>query len=219
MSESKKTTLYEIVGAAARAHEILLENGGELTDEVVELLEQAEKIDDKADAYASVWRDLEAREAIVKGEAKRLRDRASSFSRAADALRDRLRDGLVALGRVGAGNGLKTARHTFSVSKLDPSVVVHDELALLTALPAVAVTTQRGTTKSKTASGRTFYATTVVVTLPDGVESDDALEVELSRGLSETRSVHTGKLREAIEAGSVPEAFATITDRYSLRVR
>ena len=89
-------TLYEISDDLSALEALLIEVGGELPDEVAEaaidgwLEETGKATKDKVDAYCGLIREIEARAAARKAEAKRLAERASIDAGAVDRLKARL---------------------------------------------------------------------------------------------------------------------------------
>jgi len=84
-------SLYDITDELKALTTALIENGGEITEEMEErfdaLLDMEEE---KTEGYIQVIRDLEATAEAVKNEEDRLKKRRRSLERSADKLKDRL---------------------------------------------------------------------------------------------------------------------------------
>ena len=113
----------------------------ELTAEYLQLLEMAEdpdidlqtladtmdaiggELEDKADGYAKVIRQLEYDEAAIDAEIKRLMSRKKTIFGNIEHMKDNLQAAMLATGKT----KFKTALHSFNIQRNPPSVVV-DEL-------------------------------------------------------------------------------------------
>ena len=113
----------------------------ELTAEYMQLLEMAEdpdidlqtladtmdaiggELEDKADGYAKVIRQLEYDEAAIDAEIKRLMSRKKTIFGNIEHMKDNLQAEMLATGKT----KFKTALHSFNIQRNPPSVVV-DEL-------------------------------------------------------------------------------------------
>lgn len=112
----------------------------ELTDDYMMLLEMAEdpevdldvladtmegisgEIEEKADGYARVIRELDAKAAAVKAEVERLTARRQSLENAARRIKDTLQMAMIATGKT----KFKTDLFSFGIQK-NPASVVMDE--------------------------------------------------------------------------------------------
>lgn len=93
--------------------------------DTIELLEM--EIEDKADGYAKVIRELEASAEAAKVEAARLTDRKKAFENKAKAMKTNLQEAMLALGKP----KIKTALFSFSVQSNPTKVEISDPLQFL----------------------------------------------------------------------------------------
>ena len=113
------STLYQITEDLQALDDLLVELGGDLSDPRVEaaITAWAEQLDSdltgKADNYAALIREIEARALVREEEAKRLADRATVDRNVAIRLRDALKEAFQAR-RIKV---METARFKISVAR------------------------------------------------------------------------------------------------------
>lgn len=111
----------------------------ELTNDYTALLEMAEdadeqalrdtlegiegEIEDKADGYAKVLRELDKDSAGLDAEIKRLQAKKTAIANAANRIRTNLQDAMIATGKT----KFKTSLFSFGIQKNPPSVVIDDD--------------------------------------------------------------------------------------------
>lgn len=133
----KTRTLYDITSDLLAMEDLLIEVGGVIEDDAT-----AKVVDDwldglnddlvgKADNYAALIRTIEARAAQRREEARRMTERARVDENAARALKDRLRDAMMAM----AVPKIEGPRFTVAVQKNGgkPALVFADDADVRTA--------------------------------------------------------------------------------------
>lgn len=111
----------------------------ELTNDYTALLEMAEdadeqalrdtlegiegEIEDKADGYAKVLRELEKDSAGLDAEIKRLQAKKTAIANATNRIRTNLQDAMIATGKT----KFKTSLFSFGIQKNPPFVVIDDD--------------------------------------------------------------------------------------------
>lgn len=105
----------------------LAEEGAD-ADAIRDTLESIEgEIEDKADGYAKVIRQLEGQADMAKAEKDRLYQKETACRNAAKDLKRRLEESMVRCGKP----KFKTSLFSFNIQKNAPSVAVDDETRLL----------------------------------------------------------------------------------------
>ncbi len=122
----------------------------ELTEQYMMLLEMAEdpdadpetiagtfealegEIEDKADGYARIIRELEAQETALKNEEARLAAKRTSISNNIRNMKNSLQDAMVATGKT----KFKTELFSFGIQKNPPAVMIDVDEADIRSIPA-----------------------------------------------------------------------------------
>lgn len=113
--------LHEITADFLALEDLLLESGGEWTPEVEALVAEMEgNLEAKVDGYAALIREWEADAEKWKAEEQRVAAHRKARENAAAALKARLCDAMVTLGR----EKVETDRFKVAVQRAAPSVVV-----------------------------------------------------------------------------------------------
>lgn len=111
--------LYELTGAYLQIQN-MIEEGAEGLEDTLEALNDA--LEDKAEGYGRVIRNLEAQAKALREEEKRLADRRKSIENSIARLKDNLQQSMLATGK----RKIQTNLFTYSIQKNPPSVVVTD---------------------------------------------------------------------------------------------
>lgn len=120
-------TLSGIIALYQEVEERLIENGGELTPEIEEMLaEQDAAIETKFDAYAGALSHMKAQEDWLKAEAKRLADRAKTLANGREAMRGRM---VIAMQTLSIDK-LKTIAHSYSLRQTESWEVNDDNFSV-----------------------------------------------------------------------------------------
>jgi len=110
--ENVNPRLFDIIEAVKAVEHELIENGGELTDEIeARIVANDADVEMKFDAYAGAISYVKSQEDLLKEEAKRLTERARSYGNAREAMRSRMAQAMQVLGR----DSIKTFQHTYSL--------------------------------------------------------------------------------------------------------
>jgi hypothetical protein len=116
------STLYELTGQM-QALLALMEDPDTDPQIIEDSLEAVSgEIEVKADGYARVMAELEARKAAVKAEKDRLAALESSLGKNIDRMKESLKTSMIATGKT----KFKTDLFSFSVQKNPPKVVIDD---------------------------------------------------------------------------------------------
>lgn len=117
-----QSTLYELTGQ----YQFLLslatdpDTDPQILEDSMESL--SGEIEDKADGYARVMAELEARKAAVKAEKDRLAALESSLGKNIDRMKESLKTSMIATGKT----KFKTDLFSFNIQKNPPRVVIDD---------------------------------------------------------------------------------------------
>lgn len=118
--------LYELTEQWAAVLALLEEDAD--PEAVRDTLEGIEgEIEDKADGYAKLIKQLEGEAEIIKAEKERLYQRETSLKNKAKDMKARLEEAMVQTGK----KKFKTELFSFGIQKNAPSVAVEDETRLL----------------------------------------------------------------------------------------
>jgi len=124
----EKRTLNSIVMRHHLAEELLFDAGGELTVEIIELIEDNEtSLKDKLDAYTEWIGYCKGQAEYLKGLAEEYTKRAKTMINASDSARERVLQAMIELGET----KVKTLKHNYSVRVTD-SWKVKDDINNLT---------------------------------------------------------------------------------------
>ena len=124
----EKRTLNSIVMRHHLAEELLFDAGGELTVEIIELIEDNETaLKDKLDAYTEWIGYCKGQAEYLKGLAEEYTKRAKTMINASDSARERVLQAMIELGET----KVKTLKHNYSVRVTD-SWKVKDDINNLT---------------------------------------------------------------------------------------
>lgn len=117
-------TLYELTGEYRRLYELADELEGQDFEETIrDTMESLDgELEDKAEAYGMVIKNLEADLDAIKSEEKRLADRKRSIQNNVVTMKKRLQDAMVLANKP----KFKTALFSFGIQK-NPKKVVMDE--------------------------------------------------------------------------------------------
>lgn len=115
-------TLYELTGQMQAL--LALMEDPDVDPEIIEdsLEAVSGEIEYKADGYARVMAELEARKAAVKAEKDRLAALESSLGKNIDRMKESLKTSMIATGKT----KFKTDLFSFSIQKNPPKVVIDD---------------------------------------------------------------------------------------------
>ena len=102
MKGSEKMNLYELTAEYQHLQSILENNGGDVTrDEAIEILKAMEitekDIDEKAENYARIVKNLEGSIEAIKAEKKRLSDKQAALENGIDRLKANLYEAMIKL--------------------------------------------------------------------------------------------------------------------------
>lgn len=116
------STLYQLTGQMQAL--LALMEDPDVDPQIVEdsLEAISGEIEVKADGYARVMAELEARKAAVKAEKDRLAALESSLGKNIDRMKESLKTSMIATGKI----KFKTDLFSFSVQKNPPKVVIDD---------------------------------------------------------------------------------------------
>lgn len=120
------STLYELTEQWAAVLK-LAEDGADEEAVANALSDINGEIEEKADGYAKVIKELEAQADVVKIEKERLSSRENVFKNAAKNLKTRLEEVMILCGKT----KFKTELFSFNIQKNVPSVIIEDEELLL----------------------------------------------------------------------------------------
>ena len=119
----EKRTLNSIVMRHHIAEELLMDAGGELTAEIIELIEDNETaLNDKLDAYTEWIGYCKGQAEYLKGLAEEYTKRAKTILNASDTARERVLQAMIEIGET----KVKTAKHNYSVRTTDSWRVKED---------------------------------------------------------------------------------------------
>lgn len=115
-------TLYELTGQMQAL--LALMEDPDVDPQIIEdsLEAISGEIEVKADGYARVMAELEARKAAVKAEKDRLAARESSLGKNIDRMKESLKTSMIATGKT----KFKTDLFSFNIQKNPPRVVIDD---------------------------------------------------------------------------------------------
>lgn len=135
-------TLYELTAQQQRIEDMLIENGGEITEELAALMdENAEALTEKVDGYNKILRKFEGAEAALDAEIKRLTALKKTAQNSQKSLKEHL---LYAMQSAGLdkleGNLCKASVRHSTALEVDEDVLMqpynHKIFELANALPA-----------------------------------------------------------------------------------
>lgn len=123
------STLYELTEQWA-AVLLLAEEGADAEAIENALADIGGEIEDKADGYAKIIKELEGQAEIAKAEKERLYARETAFKNSAKNMKARLEEAMVRCGKP----KFKTDLFSFNIQKNAPSVRIDDESRLVEVL-------------------------------------------------------------------------------------
>lgn len=123
------STLYELTEQWA-AVLYLAEEGADAEAIENALADISGEIEDKADGYAKIIKELEGQAEIAKMEKERLYSRETAFKNSAKNMKTRLEEAMVLCGKP----KFKTELFSFNIQKNAPSVRIDDEGTLVATL-------------------------------------------------------------------------------------
>lgn len=125
-----KQTLGNLVEEAARLESMLIDSGGEISEQLeAELRSWETDFESKVDGYGVIMERFELSAEHWKRKASQMAQTAKQLDNMVKRLKDRLRFGMVGLGRdVVAGE-----EYQFKLAKSAPKVVIEDESVIPTA--------------------------------------------------------------------------------------
>lgn len=135
MGEGNKATLRQIVSERRALDELLMETGGEITDDQVEqtttrwMAEIMANLAVKADSYQYRQQDIQTMAEQFKANAKMFSSAAKSLERVGESLKERLKYSMVEM----QTNELAGILFKYKLSSSSPSVVIDDQ-ALIPAI-------------------------------------------------------------------------------------
>ena len=119
------TTLKEILSEEAKILDLVITNGGELSEEQSQELDAVmTALCQKVDAYAATFDALEARVESLKRQAAMFTDAAKALKNAQERLKERMKYLIQESGK----NGVEGDYWAFKLSSGKPSLVINDEL-------------------------------------------------------------------------------------------
>lgn len=125
MKNENKATLYSLTGAWLDLYDMAddpdMQEDFEAWFDTMEGLEG--EIEDKADGYAKVMRDLTGRAATIKAEEERLAARRKTIENRVEYMKSRLQTMMTVTGKT----KFKTDLFSFGIQKNPASVVIDDE--------------------------------------------------------------------------------------------
>lgn len=136
-NQDQKRSLYQLVNDSRSIDDLMSETGGEITDEQIELTisrwmsEVNSGLAEKVDSYEFKQRALESNIESFKMYAQMFSSSKKSLERLSAALKDRMKESILALGQT----QLKGVLFTYKLVNSKPSVVILDE----SKIPAVYV--------------------------------------------------------------------------------
>lgn len=114
--------LYELTSEQLYINSLLEENGGELTEELVELMEINESnFNDKIESYCKAVRIMESNLIGVKAEIDRLSKMKKTYENSIDRMKETMKNSFVVLGKdkVTLGNFKVSLRNSKAINILD----------------------------------------------------------------------------------------------------
>lgn len=114
--------LYELTSEQLYINSLLEENGGELTEELVELMEINESnFNDKIENYCKAVRIMESNLIGVKAEIDRLSKMKKTYENSIDRMKETMKNSFVVLGKdkVTLGNFKVSLRNSKAINILD----------------------------------------------------------------------------------------------------
>lgn len=114
--------LYELTSEQLYINSLLEENGGELTEELVELMEINESnFNDKIESYCKAVRIMESNLIGVKAEVDRLSRMKKTYENSIDRMKETMKNSFVVLGKdkVTLGNFKVSLRNSKAINILD----------------------------------------------------------------------------------------------------
>lgn len=119
-------TLFQLCAEMAAIEDALIENGGEITEEIAQALEETEQsLPKKVDNYAAIIHKFDYTEAVLDAEIKRLQERKKVVKNAKERMKDHVCD---TMGRF-ALNKIESNFNTFS-RRRSTKVEVNEETIL-----------------------------------------------------------------------------------------
>lgn len=115
------STLYELTNDYTALLEMAEDADEQALRDTLEGIEGA--IEDKADGYAKVLRELDKDSAGLDAEIQRLQAKKTAIANAAKRIRNNLQDAMIATGKT----KFKTSLFSFGIQKNPPSVVIDDD--------------------------------------------------------------------------------------------
>lgn len=119
-----KQTLGNLIEDAARLESMLIDSGGEISEELeAELKSWEENFEEKIDGYGVIMERFELSAEHWKRKASQMTQTARQLDNMVKRLKDRLRFGMTSLGR----DEVTGDQYRFKLSKIAPKVVIEDE--------------------------------------------------------------------------------------------
>lgn len=128
-------TLFQLSADMAAIEDALIENGGELTEEIELMLTETEKgLQDKVDGYAAIIHKLSYSEDVLDAEIKRLQARKKVFGNAKERLKNHVSDtmGVFGMTKIESNYNTFTRRKSTRLDVdedaiLAPYLIAHEE--------------------------------------------------------------------------------------------